>query len=208
MPGVEYLIGFGLRGDFGRFTTAAPLECRRGDRVVIQGSRGVEIGAVLRPATRQLAGLLPDAPAGTLLRRAGAGDERQAATMARRATDLFDRGRTIAGDLGLPLELLDAEVLLDGAHAVLYHLHWGESDVRPLVSTLARDFDLQVSLLDLTRPTDAAEHGCGDCGSGGCGSCGSGGCGSGTCGRTMPPEELQAYFAGLREQMDRRWSLL
>jgi hypothetical protein len=43
-------------------------------------------------------------------------------------------------------------------------------------------------------------HGCGDCGSGDCGSggCGSGGCG--TCG-SMDAEEVQAYFAGLREQM-------
>jgi hypothetical protein len=206
MGSVEYLVGYGLRGDFGRFTAAAPLACRRGDRVVISSPRGIEVGSVLREATPQLAGLLPDTPAGALLRPLGPDDERLAALLAGRAAELFERSRAAAGGLGLPLEVLDAEVLLDGEHAVLYHLHWADSDVRPLVSTLAREFDLHISLLDLTRPAPAEHHGCGDCGSGGCGSCGSGGCG--TCGKTFRPEEVRAYFAGLRQQMDRRHSLL
>jgi cell fate regulator YaaT (PSP1 superfamily) len=206
MECVEYLVGFGLRGDFGRFASAAPLRCRRGDRVVIQGARGLEIGAVLRPATPRLAGLLPDAPAGSLLRAAGPDDERLVASLACRAADLFERARAIAADLALPLELLDAELLLDGEHAVLYHLHWADSDVRPFVSTLSHEFALHISLLDLTRPTPD-EQGCGSCGSGSCGSCGSGGCGSGTCG-SMGPQELQAYFAELRKQMDHRYALL
>jgi hypothetical protein len=99
----------------------------------------------------------------------------------------------------LPLEILDAEVLLDGERAVLYHVRWAECDVRPFVSSLSRRHTLQIELQDLSR----VEEGCGkpDCGrdKGGCDSCGSGG-GCGSCG-SQNPDELQAYFAQLREQM-------
>jgi hypothetical protein len=126
---------------------------------------------------------------------------------------LFDRSRRLAAELGLPFELLDVEVLLDGEHGVLHHVRWGEADVRPFVSTLSREFALHILLQDLTGPQAAAsheeeEHGCGreGCGHGNCGSCGSGG-GCGTCGAAQP-QEVQAYFAELRGRMERRTSLL
>src|SRR5207248_222591 len=81
----------------------------------------------------------------------------------------FDRARALSAELALPLEVIDAEVLLDGAHAVLHHLRFADADVRPFVSTLAREFDLHIQLTDLTRSDvhaeEEAEHGCGSCGS-------------------------------------------
>jgi hypothetical protein len=203
MEGTVYLVGYGLRGELGRFRSEVPVVWERGDRVVIQSPRGVEIGEVLRPAPPRVDELLPDAASGPLLRPVSAGDELQAAAMGRRAAEVFERGRGVLGELSLPLELLDVEVLLDGEHAVLHHLRWEPSDVRPFVSTLSREFELYISLLDLTHRSS----GCGDCG-GGCGSCGSGGCGSGSCSSGTRPEEVKAYFVGLREKMDRRYSLL
>jgi hypothetical protein len=90
----------------------------------------------------------------------------------------------------------------------LHYLPGHECDPRPLVSTLSREFEVQVSLADLAqpRPEEEEPHGCGSCDSGGgCGSCGSGGCGS--CGSARP-EEVQAHFAELRQQMERRYTLL
>jgi hypothetical protein len=205
----EYLLSYGLQGELGRFRAAGPLACRRGDRVVVRSRRGLELAEVLRAAVPGHAVFLPNTTVGQLLRRAGPADEEAAARMRQRAQQVFARGAALLGELDLPLEVLDVEVLLDGRQAVLQHLRWADCDVRPFVSTLAREFDLLITLTDLTRPeallADEEPAGCGSCGSGGCGSCGSGGCGS--CGSARP-EEVRAYFAELREKMERRTPLL
>ena len=86
----------------------------------------------------------------------------------------------LAEELRLPLELLDVEVLLDGEHAVLHLLRFGDCDVRPFVSARVARVRTAHSL-DGPRPAGGAEpeeehagcgrEGCGQEG-GGCGSCG------------------------------------
>jgi cell fate regulator YaaT (PSP1 superfamily) len=210
---LEYLLRYGLVGDFSRFRAAAPLAMRRGDRAVVRSHRGVEMAEILREAVAGHAHFLPNTTVGQLLRPASPEDERQAERMDVKAQHLFERGSQLAIELALPIELLDVEVLLDDAHGVLHHVRWGDGDVRPFVSTLSREFELHIQLQDLTAPVTAATHadegnGCGreGCGKGGCGSCGSGG-GCGTCGSAQPAE-VQAYFAELRQHMERRTSLL
>src|SRR5947199_9706857 len=157
MEALEFIVSYGPCGDFGRFRAATPPDCRRGDRVVVRTHRGLEIGAVLREATPRHAGFLPNTTVGQLLRRATPGDEAAAARLAGRCQELFERARALAAGLALPLEVIDAEVLLDGAHAVLHHLRFSDADVRPFVSTLAREFDLHIQLADLTRSDPPAE---------------------------------------------------
>jgi cell fate regulator YaaT (PSP1 superfamily) len=216
MQAEEYLASFGLTGEFGRFRTATPLGLHRGERVVVRGPRGVEIAEVMRPATAQHAHFLPNTSVGQLLRRLTSTDEQTESVMHTRAHQLFERGGQLAAELGLPLMLLDVEVLLDGEHAMLHHLRAGDADVRPFVSTLSREFDMHITLVDLSCDREGAvpdegEHaGCGrsDCGQGadgGCSTCGSGGCGS--CGSAQP-KDLELYFAQLREQMERQRTAL
>ena len=213
MDHLEYLLSYGVAGDFGRFRAARPLGCRRGDRAVVRSHRGLEVGEVLREATPRHAAFLPNTTVGQLLRLAGPDDHEAAARMRERGRLLFDRGRGLAEELRLPLELIDVEVLLDGEHAVLQLLRFGEFDVRPFVSAVSREFELHIALTDLGRSAASApeeEHaGCGreGCGQegGGCDSCGTGGCGS--CG-TAESHDTAEYFAGLRAQMERRTALL
>jgi cell fate regulator YaaT (PSP1 superfamily) len=186
---LEYLLSYGLVGDFGRFRAARPLSCRRGDRAVIRTHRGLEIGEVLREAAPGHAGFLPNTTVGRLLRLAGPDDDQTSALMRNRARSLFDRGRALAVEQKLPLDLIDAEVLHDGEHGVLHLLRRGNSDVRPFVSTLSREFGLHILLTDLgapgasltkeEEPAGCGREGCGqEGGGGGCTSCGPGGCGS------------------------------
>jgi cell fate regulator YaaT (PSP1 superfamily) len=200
----EYVIRYGLLGDFGRFRPAVPVDCRRGDLAVVRSPRGLEVGQVLCSATPQHAHFLPAATAGTLLRLATQEDERAANRARRLGQEIFDEARRSAEALALPLEVIDVEVLLDSDYVVLHLIHWADADLRDLVSTLSKRFSIHVLLQDLTKAEAASEeHGCGSCGSGGCGSggCGSGGCGS--CG-TAKTDEVQAYFAALREKMHSR----
>ena len=132
----EYLLSYGTAGEFGRFRPARPLACRRGDRVVVRSHRGLELGALLCEATPGHAHYLPNTSVGQLVRPAGPDDERAADRQAERAGELFDGARRLAAELGLPLEVLDVEVLLDGEQAILHHLHWAEFDERDLVAGL------------------------------------------------------------------------
>jgi cell fate regulator YaaT (PSP1 superfamily) len=211
----EYLVSFGLTGEFGRFRAASPLSLHRGECVVVRSPRGVEIAVVLREATPRHAAFLPNTSVGQLLRRPSAEDERIENEMHIRSQQLFERGRQLAAELELPLELLDVEVLLDGQHAVLHPVRAAGLDVRPFVSTLSREFALHITLADLTRAPASADHegephgcgrpNCGQEGGGGCGSCSSGGCG--TCGHAAP-READPHFAQLREQMEHRRTAL
>ena len=201
-PEREYVISYGRLGDLGRFRPTNPLHCRRGDLAVVRSHRGVEVGQVLCPATPRHARFLPDALAGTLLRLATQDDERAADQARRRGHEVFEEARRRAETLALPMEVIDAEVLLDNDHVVLHFVRWTEGDLRELVSALSTHFSMHVLLQDLTRADTAHEkNGCGDCGSGGCGSggCGSGGCA--TCSSGAKADDVRAYFAELREKM-------
>jgi hypothetical protein len=204
----EYLLSYGRLGDFGRFRSATPLICQRGDRAVVRSHRGLEIAEVLGEARPGHAHFLPNTSVGQLLRLVGPEDERTDARMRQRGQQLFERGRALAVEIGLPLELIDVEVLLDSQHAALHLLRWQDCDVRPFVSTLSREFEVHILLTDLAQPRaglpeEEETHGCSraDCGSGGggCGSCSS--CHSGH-------DSVRTHFAGLREQMERRRTAL
>jgi len=202
----EYVIRYGLLGDFGRFRPAVPVDCRRGDLAVVRSPRGLEVGHVLCPATPPYDRFLPAATAGTLLRLATDEDKRAAKRARRLGQEVFNEARRRAETLTLPLEVIDVEVLLDSDHVILHFVRWADGDLRDLVSTLSKQFAMHVLLQDLTK-ADAAheEHGCGSCGSGGCGSggCGSGGCGTGGC-SSAKADDVRAYFAALREKMQNR----
>ena len=213
MDQLEYLVGYGQLGDFGRFRAAGPIRCQHGDRVVVRSHRGLEIGQVLCPATPRHARYLPNTTVGQLLRPVTPADAAKEDTLRERGMELLQRAGALARELDLPLELLDVEMLLDGEHAVLHHLRWANPDVRPFVSTLSRHFALHILLQDLTKtvgvPVAEEEHdhpGCGKegCGSGagGCGDCGSGG-GCSSCG-TSSPGDLATYFSGLRDKMEQQ----
>ena len=104
-----------------------------------------------------------------------------------RSQRLFTDARRDATELNLPLEILDAEILLDGRRAILHYVSWADGDFRLLLDRLSGDYQLLPILNNLAlpvadEPDDVEMGGCGaeGCGhgAGGCGSCGSGGCGS------------------------------
>jgi hypothetical protein len=210
----EYLVAYGVGGEFGRFRSVRPLPYARGDRVVVRTHRGIESGRVLRATAEGHARFLPNTTVGQLLRPFEGSDARTERDLLERGSAVWSRAAALADAMGLPLEVLDVEVLLDGEHVVLHHLRGAECDVRPFVSTLSREFALHILVADLTQQgnptlneTADSEHGCGSCGSdgscgsgGGCGSCGSGGCGS--CAAEAPP--VSSQFAALRDQMEQQ----
>ena len=204
----EYLVHHGAAGHVGRFRWANGDECARGDAVVVRSQRGLELGRVLAAAdSDRLA--FPDGFVGELMRRASQEDMTLAERGRATGLELCAAGERLAAASGLPLAVLDAEVLLDGRQAVLHVLKLAACDEGPWLADLGERHGVIVRLHDLGREAAAKddEQGCSSCGAegcggGGCGSCGSdGGCSSCSSGAA---NELAQYFARLRAQMEER----
>jgi hypothetical protein len=136
-------------------------------------------------------------------------DECTATRLNRLAQILFVDSRRLAAEMNLPVEIVDADILLDGRHAILQYLGRNDWEMDSFVSGLPQCEDLAILLENVASPAEkeheAEEHGgCGEpnCGraSGGCSSCGSGGCSSCGSGKV----DMRAYFSHLRSEMERR----
>jgi cell fate regulator YaaT (PSP1 superfamily) len=204
----EYLVSHGASGEFGRFYTVLPLTCVRGEEVVVQGRRGLELGVVLCEATPIHARLLDAVPTGELVRLASAEDRLAASSARERGHGIFDDCRALAANLGLPLEVLDVDLSLDGRQAVVQFLGAEACDVDVFAATLARRHDLFVLMHNLAQSAEEEEEGgcgepnCGRANGGSCTTCASGGgCATG-CGTAKP--DMADYFAHLRAKMEKR----
>jgi hypothetical protein len=196
----SYLVNYGQAGYLGRFWAASGYQ--RDDRVIARTARGVELGIVLGEV-----GDLGPEPAGDLLRSATGADETMARELRQKAATIVADAQALADSLALPLLFLDGEILLDGRAAILQAVHWSECDATPLFEQLSARHGLLVKLADLTAQPKPANGGCEVCGAekSGCDSCGTGGgCSSGSCskGSVKSADDLTAYFAGLRKQME------
>jgi hypothetical protein len=165
-------------GEIGRFRSANELE--RGSRALVRTSRGLEVGAVLRPVSTRLAEMMHDQPTGDVVRPMDDADDQAALQRESTAVALLARAEQLGA------ALLDAEVLFDGSRAVLYHVGLDNEMLRDAIRQMSREFGLTISAEGLGLPRVT-----GGCGSGGCGSCG-----------TVTHDDVRSYFAGLREQME------
>lgn len=197
MQAREVLLGYGKVGDFGRFLMESHLPCRRGDRFVVNTARGVELGSYLCEAGEGHRHVLRATAVGQVLRKATADDGRLAEQVAAQAGQLFAVARQTAAEFSLSLQVLDAEVCLDGQVAVLYFVRGPDCSPEPWLEALESRCALRILLQDLALPelNDPAlplsSCGSGGCGSdGGCGSCSSGGCTH--CGQSSAPAPASA----------------
>jgi hypothetical protein len=206
METTDYLVSYGEAGEFSCFRPAAARPYARGDRVVIRTSRGIELGTVLCTATAHHAAFISRTPQGELLRPASAVDLAAASDIEHRSAALIASASRLAREMGLAIEILDAEITLDGVQASIFHLRAGDCDCRPLAAALSRETDLQIVMENMAEPAPVTGCGRPDCGqgAGGCSSCGSGGCGSGSCSAGHSAPEVSSHLASLRRAMEAR----
>lgn len=198
------VVRYGRPAFVGRFVCDDASNLPRGAAVVVDTPRGRELGTVLGDAARHADALT--AAGGAVIRPASPADQALAATDTHAARELLDLAADRAA--GLPLTVADAEVLLGRSAGVLHCLVWDQFDGDAVFADLSLAAGYPVRLFDLANaggPADPPEP---SCGSGGCGT-GGGGCGSGcgsgggcSRGAVKSADELTAYFAGLRRQME------
>jgi PSP1 C-terminal conserved region len=179
-----YLIRYGLARSLGRFRAASGT-LEPGQAVVIRTHRGTELGVVLAESPPAPPSSPEPAP---ILRVATPEDLERAQKAASERPSHFEACRAVFEDGVWPLELIDAEPLLDEGRTVIHYLGPHRLDASGLIAAFRERCGLQVVLepvgKDVPEPEPESEpeeeaHGCGSCGSSG-GGCGTGGgCGSG-----------------------------
>jgi nitrite reductase/ring-hydroxylating ferredoxin subunit len=161
---LRYLVRYGALGWIARFGTIEPLDCSRGDRVLVQTERGTEVGEVL--ATPGKGGGPPDTqqPTGELLRRMTPADELQARQAGAVPPELLSRCERLLADQQLPIEIIDSEELFDRATIVLYFLGEATAELGKLAVELG---ETQTAKVIFQSVIEREPSGCGS-GGGGC----------------------------------------
>jgi hypothetical protein len=178
-----YLIRYGVMGHVARFR-ASP-ECggslARGQAVVIQTDRGIELGEVLVRLDEPTAS--PPIGRQSVLRPADLTDLDRSRRAESIRADRFALCQRVLREGEWPWELIDVEPMLDDRATVLHYLGPHQLDAATVRARFRMTCDFDV-VLDPVGIDAEAEDGVWDDDlhedhdRGGCGSCGSGGCGS------------------------------
>ncbi len=171
----RYLIRYGALGWVAWFGSIESIECRHKDRVVVNTSRGLELGEVL---SSPLDGKRPksvdaEKPTGEVLRAARDDDLAQHKLLSQEPPGLLNDADRVLAEHDLAVDVVDFERLFDGATVVLYFLGEQFPELESVAEELSASREFDVRFFPLIEPPPHA----GGCGAGGCGS---GGCGSGT----------------------------
>ncbi len=195
MSEYTYLIRYGVMGHVARLSASAEYGSHfvRGQLVVIQSDRGVELGEVLVAVDGKSTPTengTSDATTGSngrprVLREAAPDDVDRSRQAEQSRSDRFALCERVLRDEEWPWELIDVEPLLDGRSAVLHYLGPAQLDVAPIRARFRVACDLDVVLEPVGVDPDAAllEAAAGlDTHGGGCGNCDcgekGGGCGA------------------------------
>jgi len=208
--GRAYLIRYGLARSVARFDAGPDLgPFDPGRALVVRTHRGVELGEVLAEAPATFG---PTAPAAPILREATPDDLERARRAEADRPAHFAACREVFEGGTWPLDLIDAEPLLDEGRTVLHYLGPHRLDASGLIAAFRARCGLEIVLepagRDVEEPATAEpepeDHGCGSCGSSGGGGCGSGGCGSGGCSTDSGGCAVKAVVAARKEAAARR----
>jgi len=170
----KYVVRHGVMRQLGVFSTRGGDRFARGQRVIARTSRGQEAGEVLCEATEHVQSQMAqtsrdggnDSPkTGQILRLSSGDDDVELRKIDEQANEQIAICQKRAQELGLEMELVDAEQLYGGERVVFYYLAEGRVDFRELVKRLAKEFQIRVEMRQIGVRDEAkllADYG--DCG--------------------------------------------
>jgi len=210
----QYLVQYGKSGGLGCFTADEPLTLTRGQAVLVESPRGLEVGSVIRSATLLQSRLFGAVASGRLLRCFSAAEQHGLREHRQRSDQLFAKIRSAIADAACPFAAIDLDLCFGQDRAILHVLANADQDLTSFVADLSAHVGLDLRIENLAADASApaeepeTEAGCGkpNCGqadgesSGGCTSCSSegGGCSSGGCGTANI--DWRAFFSNLRDR--------
>ncbi len=156
-----FLVRYSVMGWVDHFSAEAEASYTHRDRVILQTSRGEEVGEILSSLTQ------PDkntTPAGTILREFTPLDQEQLPGQGNVNTQVFHDCQQLIQERGMPAEIIDCEQLFDQQTVVLYYL----GSRLPALEILAQELNARYPWRIVFHPVDEAPAASG-CSSGGCG---------------------------------------
>ncbi len=160
-----YVVRYGRMRILGACHPSAGVECARGDRVVIRGDRGVEMGEVLCPLSEKAAEALDGREPGEILRVADAVDLQHERGLPPLEKLAFATCEELIGRRRLQMNLVDVEILFGRERIIFYYLAEKRVDFRELVRDLARALRARIEMRQIGVRDEAkllADYG--DCG--------------------------------------------
>ena len=115
-----YLVRYGRLGHVGRVGSINRTACRRGDRVVVNTTRGIELAEVLDAPQDGEGRSNQERPAGELLRLATDEDRQREAELGDLHQRVLKASEELISKRGLPVTAVDAEQLFDGQTIIIY----------------------------------------------------------------------------------------
>ena len=140
------------------------IELKTGDSVVVETTRGLELGQVVIAPSQVLAGEVAQ-PLKPVVRRATAEDTEQADRIKQKEGEALTECAELVARFKLPMKLISAEYNLDGSHLTIFFSAEGRVDFRELVRELSYKLKVRVELRQV-GPRDEAKllGGFGRCG--------------------------------------------
>ena len=142
----------------------AGIDLKPNDHVVVETTRGLELGQVVIAPEQVLASEV-DKPLKSVVRKADPEDIKHAQELEAKEREALAECSKLVDKLDLPMKLLSAEYNLDGSRLILYFSAAERVDFRELVRELAGLLKIRVELRQM-GPRDEAKliGGCGRCG--------------------------------------------
>jgi cell fate regulator YaaT (PSP1 superfamily) len=161
----RYVVRYGTLRSLGVFSSRGQDRYARGMRVIARTQRGLEAAEVLAEAADEQAQKLANGPGGQILREMTADDHNELTHIEAKERTTFETCRQHVARIGLPMELVDVELLFGGERVVVYYLSEERVDFRDLVKALASEFQTRIEMRQIGVRDEAkllADYG--DCG--------------------------------------------
>ena len=147
------------------FVMNAKSEHRRGQIVIARTNRGLERGEVLCEANERILGQMKDPPSGTIQRESSIEDENDHRQLIVRQKREFETCKRMIQETGLPMSLVDVELIFGGEQVVVYYCSEDRVDFRELVKKLSSQYQTRIEMRQIGARDEAkvlADYG--DCG--------------------------------------------
>ena len=136
----RFVVRYGQGGNVGLFGTIHEIRCERGDQVIVQSQRGIELGTVLGDDDDSS----KVAVRGELLRVAGLVDLTAVELAQQASSDMLGVASQAVTARQLGVQLVDADTTLDGATVIFYFIGSDTIELGPLAVTLGRQIGKHV----------------------------------------------------------------
>jgi sulfite reductase (ferredoxin) len=133
-----YLVRYGVLGHVSRVGSIDRIPCHRGDRVVVNTDRGVELAELLETPKDEPRGSPQEKPKGELVRLATDQDRQREADLGDLHQRVLDGCQQLLSQRGLPVTAVDAEQLFDGQTIIIYYLGEPTEKLGPIAVELSK----------------------------------------------------------------------